>query len=378
VLRAAPLLLALAWPATGSPAPAPVLTLKAPPATRFGHRIEFVGRLVPAVPGASIRLFRGDTLITSAPARRDGTFRIPVRLERPGPFHVEWAGAVSPEVGVRIHPLLDARLVGSRVVGQPLQVAVRLQPAVAGPMRLRVTRDGQRHSSRLVFRSGRVALDTGSSGRIQVVVETVPHPGYAVVTRELSTTLRPPLLTEGVSGSAVAQLLRALAALHYAVPGIQSSFDGNVLESVYAFQKVQRLPRTGAVGSAVWTRLERPLVPQPRYRRPLDHIEVDKTRQVLFVVRGGTVALISPVSTAGIAGYYTPVGRFAISRKIPGYDPSPLGVLYKPMYFTGGYAIHGNPSVPPYPASHGCVRVPNFVIERLFRTEPYGETVYVY
>ena len=60
-----------------------------------------------------------------------------------------------------------------------------------------------------------------------------------------------------------------------------------------------------------------------------------------------------------------------------GYDPSPLGVLLNPMYFVGGYAIHGNPSVPPYPASHGCVRVPNFVIYRLFGSEPYGETVYV-
>jgi lipoprotein-anchoring transpeptidase ErfK/SrfK len=27
-------------------------------------------------------------------------------------------------------------------------------------------------------------------------------------------------------------------------------------------------------------------------------------------------------------------------------------------YFTGGYALHEYPDVPPYPASHGCVRVP--------------------
>ena len=48
------------------------------------------------------------------------------------------------------------------------------------------------------------------------------------------------------------------------------------------------------------------------------------------------------------------------------------------MYFYGGYAIHGNPSVPPYPASHGCIRVPNFMIDRLYDTEPYGEAVVVY
>ena len=61
-----------------------------------------------------------------------------------------------------------------------------------------------------------------------------------------------------------------------------------------------------------------------------------------------------------------------------GFDPSPLGTLYDPMYFTGGYAIHGNPSVPPYPASHGCVRVPMWIAPILYASNDYGETVYVY
>lgn len=48
------------------------------------------------------------------------------------------------------------------------------------------------------------------------------------------------------------------------------------------------------------------------------------------------------------------------------------------MYFTGGHAIHGNPSVPPYPARHGCVRVPMWAEPLLHAWNPYGETVYVY
>ena len=99
---------------------------------------------------------------------------------------------------------------------------------------------------------------------------------------------------------------------------------------------------------------------------------------MLYVVRDAGVALIAPISTAGIPGTFTPVGRFAVYRKVVGFDPSPLGTLYDPLYFTGGYAIHGNPSVPPYPASHGCVRVPMWVAPYLYRTVPYGETVYVY
>jgi hypothetical protein len=373
------LLLVLAWPAAGLAAdPSATLTLEGPGATRFGHRIEFDGRLTPAVPGARISLFRGGSFVTAKAARADGSFRIPVRAERPGPFHVAWSGISSQTVTVRIHPFLDVRLVGAPVVGRRLSVSVRLRPAAAGSIRVRVARAGGVTLERRLAASGSVRLGTAALGRIRVRVDVVARPGYARLSRELDVTLRPPLLGYGSSSPAVAELLRTLGALHYAIPRVQAAFDGNVLEAIYAFEKVQGLPRTGVVDAAFWARLDQPRLPSPRHRQPADHLEVDKAHQVLYVVRGGRIALISPVSTAGIAGYYTPVGRFAIYRKVPGYDPSPLGILYKPMYFVGGYAIHGNPSVPPYPASHGCVRVPNFVIERLYGTEPYGEVVYVY
>jgi lipoprotein-anchoring transpeptidase ErfK/SrfK len=34
--------------------------------------------------------------------------------------------------------------------------------------------------------------------------------------------------------------------------------------------------------------------------------------------------------------------------------------------------------VPPYPASHGCVRIPMWIAPTLYATNDYGETVYVY
>lgn len=80
---------------------------------------------------------------------------------------------------------------------------------------------------------------------------------------------------------------------------------------------------------------------------------------LLSVTVQASPTLVVPVSTAG-------------------FDPSPLRTLFDPMYFTGGYAIHGSPSVPPYPASHGCVRVPRWVAPLLYASNPYGETVYVY
>jgi peptidoglycan hydrolase-like protein with peptidoglycan-binding domain len=370
-------LVLLVWPSSAGAA-APTLTLKAPGATRYLHQVDFVGRISPAAPGARVRLVRGGTTVTTARVRGDGSFLFKVELANPGPFHAAWLSARSNDVTVRIRPRLRASLVGTPVVGAPLKLAATLEPSAAGRVRVQVIRAGEVGFDRSFAGGARVALGTRETGTLRVRLTTLPRPGFDPVSRELTATLRPPYLSVGTTSPVVAELAHRLAALHYVVPSFSSTFSYDFVESVYAFQKVQGLERTGSVDSVFWAKLENPHVPAPRYTSPADHIEVDKTHQVLYLVRDGKIALISPVSTAGIAGYYTPEGRFAIYRKVTGYDTSPLGVLLDPMYFVGGYAIHGNPSVPPYPASHGCVRVPNFVIYRLFGSEPYGETVFVY
>jgi L,D-transpeptidase-like protein/putative peptidoglycan binding protein len=378
VRRALPLvLLLLVWPAPATAA-APTLTLNGPKATTYLHGVDFTGRLSPAAPDARVRLMRGSTVVGTTRISPDGSFRFKVELASPGPFHAAWLTARSNDVTVRIRPALEASLVGSFVAGAPLKLAATLDPSRAGRVRVQVIRSGRVGFDRSFAGGARVALGTRQIGVVRVRLTTLPSPGYDSVSRELLATVRPPTLSLGTTSPAVTELTRRLAALHYVVPSVSSTFGDDLAQSVYAFQKVQGLERTGSVDAAFWTKLENPRIPAPRYSQPADHIEVDKTHQVLYLVRGGKIALISPVSTAGIAGYHTPEGRFAIYRKVTGYDPSPLGVLLDPMYFVGGYAIHGNPSVPPYPASHGCVRVPNFVIYRLFGSEPYGETVYVY
>jgi peptidoglycan hydrolase-like protein with peptidoglycan-binding domain len=379
VRRALPLaLLLLVWPASTTAAAVPALTLTGPKATTYLHTVDFAGRLSPATPDARVRLLRGSTVVTTTRVRPDGSFRFKVALANPGPFRAAWLSASSTDVTVRIRPALRASLVGSLVAGAPLKLAASLEPSGAGRVRVQVIRGGRIGFDRSFAGGARVALGTREIGTVRVRLTTLPRPGYDSVSRELRATLRPPNLSVGMTSPAVTELARRLAALHYVVPSFSSTFGDDFVQSVYAFQKVQGLDRTGSVDASFWTKLESPRIPTPRYSEPADHIEVDKTHQVLYIVRGGKIALISPVSTAGIAGYYTPEGRFAIYRKVTGYDTSPLGVLLDPMYFVGGYAIHGNPSVPPYPASHGCVRVPNFVIYRLFGAERYGETVYVY
>ena len=52
--------------------------------------------------------------------------------------------------------------------------------------------------------------------------------------------------------------------------------------------------------------------------------------------------------------------------------------MYDSSFFLGAFAIHGFYSVPAYPASHGCVRMPMWIAPTIFASNDYGETVYIY
>jgi lipoprotein-anchoring transpeptidase ErfK/SrfK len=93
---------------------------------------------------------------------------------------------------------------------------------------------------------------------------------------------------------------------------------------------------------------------------------------VLFVVRGGKVRLRVATSTGATGN--TPLGRWTVYRKVAGFD----WVLYYPSYFLRGFAVHGYPDVPPYPASHGCARIPMWIAQTVYDDIPDGSTVFVY
>jgi lipoprotein-anchoring transpeptidase ErfK/SrfK len=46
-------------------------------------------------------------------------------------------------------------------------------------------------------------------------------------------------------------------------------------------------------------------------------------------------------------------------------------------YFIGGYAIHGYVSVPPYNASHGCLRIPLADAAATFAWIRLGDEIFV-
>ena len=108
-------------------------------------------------------------------------------------------------------------------------------------------------------------------------------------------------------------------------------------------------------------------------------IDVDLARQVLVISTNSNVDGVFDISS-GKSSTRTPRGSFRLQREIRGRRVSSLGTLWSPKYFTGGYAIHGSPSVPAYPASHGCVRMTNQTIDFLWASGliPLGTPIRVF
>lgn len=196
-----------------------------------------------------------------------------------------------------------------------------------------------------------------------------------------------PGLGQGASGPEVMALETRLAELRYDVGKVDGRFDVSTHHAVMAFQKVQNLPRTARATADVMGALAGASVPAALLPAGgADRVEIDLKRQVLFLWQGGNLVRTLSVSTGTGKRYcvdgqcakaVTPGGSFRVTRKIKGLRVSRLGKLYNPLYFNGGIAIHGSPSVPAGPASHGCVRIPMVSSVWFHQTVPIGTPVYV-
>lgn len=195
-----------------------------------------------------------------------------------------------------------------------------------------------------------------------------------------STTAAPDVLRPGATGDAVVALQRRLVELGFFVIALDGAYDEVTAHAVTAFQKVTGLRRDGIAGPQTLGALAAATRPAPGAETETTGlaIEVDLTRQVLLVARDGTTELVLDVSTG--RDDRTPTGHYRIEREIDGYHRSELGVLYRPKYVYRGIAVHGYPSVPPYPASHGCIRTINPAMDHLWANDllPIGTPVWVH
>lgn len=344
-----------------TPVTAYALSLRAPRRAIFGSRVRFTGRLTPAEPGL-VSLYHGKRRISTAKLKR-GAFAVATTLRGKGAWYARFETVRSARRVVVVRPVLDARIDGAGVVGTALTLHARVRPG--GPLRVRVLRDGRKSFERTFSGRAHVELGTGAPGTISVSLSS------AGVRRTLRASVVQPSLALGSRGASVRALEQRLHDLNYMLKAVDGLYAYDTYGAILAFQKANGLARTGRVDAALWRRLHAAHAPLPRYAQG-SHIEVDKSRQILMRVEGGKVVGVLHVSTGATGN--TPIGTWRVYRKVVGWS----WVLWYPMFFKGGFAIHGYPSVPAYPASHGCVRVPMWAAPTLFSHYDYGATVVVY
>lgn len=191
----------------------------------------------------------------------------------------------------------------------------------------------------------------------------------------------------GLTRDEIQQAEQRLVDLGYWTGPVDGVLDDASRQALVAFQKIERRKRTGRLTVSELEAISNASRPEPR-DTTYQHIEVDLKRQVLMVIDDtGNVTKVLPVCTGSGQLYtdrgkaqraHTPRGRFIVTRKINGLRISSLGALYYPNYIVNGIAIHGSPSVPPYPASHGCIRIPMFAAKAFHDMTPVGTIVVVY
>jgi hypothetical protein len=158
--------------------------------------------------------------------------------------------------------------------------------------------------------------------------------------------------------------------------GISGVYDDRTAVAVLAFQKWARLPRTGELDAGTARSLLRATRPNPATSASGRRVEVLLDRQLALLVDGGRVERAIHISTG--AYNRTPVGNFNVFRKERMSWSVPFSVWMPwASYFVGGIAFHEYPSVPSYPASHGCIRVNRYDAPRLYDFASYGTRVSV-
>jgi len=107
-------------------------------------------------------------------------------------------------------------------------------------------------------------------------------------------------------------------------------------------------------------------------------LTIDLTAQRLLVYRDGALMAATAIST-GSLGRETPTGVFTVLAKevmhrSTTYDDAPMP--YMQRLTEKGIAIHAG-DLPGYPASHGCIRLPNEFAKRLYGITAIGTPVMI-
>jgi L,D-transpeptidase catalytic domain/Putative peptidoglycan binding domain len=291
---------------------------------------------------------------------------------KPGKMSIRLAGGIATKrlrYVVRGQRVRVSGTVRPFVSGQVVTVMVVRKGKVTVRKRARVRR-ARRGRGRFVVRF--VARRRGLLRVVAIHRATPSQVGF----RARSKRVRAVLWSAGRGGGGLRVLLlqRGLRSLGYAVP-VTGRYDGGTARAVTAFRKVQGWARTGHASTAVYGKVFRR---RGRFRlrhpRAGRHVEFDWSRQVLVLANRGR-AWRTYHASSGKASTPTVFGTYRFYSKTPGTNN--VGMVDS-NYFIGGYAIHGYPSVPTYPASHGCIRIPIPNARDVYNWIPLGMRIFVY
>ena len=265
---------------------------------------------------------------------------------------------VGSEIGVR-------GVVDPVVAGEQVQVTIKRGRKTVRDKTVTVGADGFRVTYRSHKRGTLKITARHAASANQVAMAAAP----------LKLDLVRPSAHRGGRGLAVRFMQQRLASMHYLVPE-NGRYDGGTARAVLAYRKVNRMRRTMSASRTILLRLAAGQGGfQPRYGNVGKHVEADLGRQVLALINPDGTVFKTLHMSSGKPSSPTVVGTFHFYAKTPGRNAK--GMLDS-NYFIRGYAIHGYPEVPSYPASHGCVRIPNANAAFVFRWIQVGDRIDVY
>jgi peptidoglycan hydrolase-like protein with peptidoglycan-binding domain len=191
----------------------------------------------------------------------------------------------------------------------------------------------------------------------------------------------------GSSGLVTLAYEQRLKALHFDPGPVDGEYSQMTNYAVVALEKYYDQPRDGVIGPNVRFVMENFKYMPAKPKAEGNRVEIDLDKQVLTVFKKWQPILISTTSTGsgdhfcggedGCQYAITPAGKYNFYYLSNGWDDGKLGKMYNPYYFNGGIAVHGLASVPAYPASHGCARIPLDIAEYFPLLVDKGEAVYV-
>lgn len=176
----------------------------------------------------------------------------------------------------------------------------------------------------------------------------------------------------------VSGVQRRLSLLGYLAPAdVTGALDYLTGQALLAFQSWEGLGRTGTLTGRTQLALFGASRPRAKRADGGRHVEIYRDPGVVLLVEDGDVVRAVHASTG--AGGATPVGDFRVYVKslMSWSVPFEVWMPYA-SYFRGGIAMHQSPDVPSYPASHGCVRLPEGEAKRVYAFVDVGTPVTVF